>query len=328
MGSAAKLARAFVRAQAIAIRSALQEWLNEAAPDLAHVGAHGADVCRRLADYSGRGKMIRGALVVAGYRLCRGDESQTALRGAAAIELLQSFLLIHDDIMDDDDLRRGRAAMHIQYATASQLDPGAARRLGAALAICAGDVAMMLSCELLNAAAAGLSSASQSRLMRLYAREVARIGVAQMDDVSYSYSDTEPDEAAILSLYRYKTGRYSFALPLQIGALLAGSAEHDAEKYAEKDGAPSGLLATIGALGEALGSSSRSATTISTCSARRRVAANQPAATSAPTRRPSIVVCCSLLPRTNMNIWQDCLALPIFRPPISIMSAILSAAAA
>src|SRR3989344_5116509 len=80
------------------------------------------DVFSRLGDFAVTGKLLRGCLVLIAYDgLVRTKKKnvqfKTALQAAAAMELFQSGVLIHDDIIDQDELRRGQPAMHIQYQT-------------------------------------------------------------------------------------------------------------------------------------------------------------------------------------------------------------------
>jgi len=61
------------------------------------------------------------------------------------------------------------------------------------------------------------------QILQLCARELAFVGVAQMQDLYNGASRSAVKDSEILKLYLYKTGRYTFSLPLMVGALLAGS---------------------------------------------------------------------------------------------------------
>ncbi|WP_455383265.1 polyprenyl synthetase family protein [Salinispira pacifica] len=208
--------------------------------DFAAVNGWGPDLLDRLCEFSARGKMIRGALVVLAESLyapdtggARQQASEDAVRVAAALELVQSFLLIHDDIMDQDFLRRGKPSLFVQYTSVIEqeephIEPGAARRFGEAMGICAGDVAMLLAFDLL----AGVQKPPELRLeiLRHAAREIGLVGVAQMGDVYHGVARRPATEEEILGVYRYKTGRYTFSLPLLLGAILGGARGPDREK--------------------------------------------------------------------------------------------------
>lgn len=200
----------------------LQRYLAGRAVDLKRIGPWGEDVVVRLLDYSSGGKMIRGALVSLGHELAGGQAPETAIPVAAAMELTQSFLLIHDDIMDHDDQRRGNPAIHTQYSELAWKRGyrGNTQHFGYAMGICAGDIAFSLAGELFDEAE--VDSATYRRLMRRFVSEVAMVGVAQMHDVSNGVRLDPVSEDEIMSLYRYKTGRYTFSLPLMLGAITAG----------------------------------------------------------------------------------------------------------
>lgn len=204
----------------------LTSYLEHARSELSTVNGFGRDVIDRILEFAVRGKLIRGCLVGIGYLLGRGgprDEEplpQAVYEAGVAIELFQSGLLIKDDIMDRDLLRRGRPSLFSQYVEWAEREGIAdAYHLGESLGSCAGDVACFLAFRLL----AGISAESNTiaRTVGLCARELAMTGVAQMQDLHFGVTSDEVVEREILSLYRFKTGRYSFSLPLAIGAELA-----------------------------------------------------------------------------------------------------------
>jgi geranylgeranyl diphosphate synthase type I len=191
------------------------------AGEVSMVGSMGPELMDRLADFSCRGKMIRGSLAALGSALVSGKVLPAALPLGAAMELFQSSLLVHDDIMDRDTTRRGIPTIHYRYETEADAggagDPG---HLGESLGICAGDVAIFLGFSLV--AEAGALSGRTNELVRLCSREMNIVGTAQMLDVAWSGSWGSPSADDVIRLYRYKTGRYTFSLPLSAGALIGG----------------------------------------------------------------------------------------------------------
>jgi len=185
--------------------------------------------------------MIRGALSILAYRLFRGDDPADTppelLSLASAMELIQSGFLVHDDVMDRDEWRRGGMSIYSQYADlAARQGLHDSYHIGESLGICAGDVAFFLAFELLGGVGANsvspLSSTAASRaaeLGALCARELSFVGVAQMMDVYWGRGYERIPLEEVLSLYRFKTGRYSFSLPLRAGALLADAEEEQAD---------------------------------------------------------------------------------------------------
>ena len=171
------------------------------------------DVAGRLLDFGTVGKLLRGSLVCYSYALCGGEEPlpPAVVDTAAALELAHAAFLIHDDIIDRDELRRGRPAMHAQYRRL--LAAPDAAHLGNGLAICAGDMILLKAFALLG---------SRAPLGSLLARELAAVCAGQMEDVYAAASAGQPAKRKILALMRAKSAGYSLALPLKAGAVLAG----------------------------------------------------------------------------------------------------------
>ena len=68
-----------------------------------------------LRDYCKGGKYLRSALFCYGYHLFQKGQEQDVLNASLSVELLHNFLLIHDDIIDQDDIRRGKPTLHKMY---------------------------------------------------------------------------------------------------------------------------------------------------------------------------------------------------------------------
>ncbi len=152
----------------------------------------------RLREFTLKGKLLRGVLVMLGNEMEGGQGGKSVLNAAAALELTHSGLLIHDDIMDHDQTRRGMPTIH--------------RLWGEGLAIAWADWLFYQAIGLLDNA---------SGLPELFSRAIQATASGQIMDVYYGQAKTVPDQETILEIYRQKTARYSFSLPLQIGARLA-----------------------------------------------------------------------------------------------------------
>jgi geranylgeranyl diphosphate synthase, type I len=227
----------------------------------------------RIVEFCGRGKMIRGCLVflgaaaagraTAGAGAADGAASAAAdgaagaeaagdiPLAAAAMELFQAGLLAHDDIMDRDETRRGAPTIHARYAAetrdagaAARVGPDEAAHVGEALAICLGDLCYFEGFAALSRALEGNPRGRE--IVALAASGLAEVAVAQMTDVAWGAGSAEVPEEEILAMYRGKTARYSFALPLAVGALAAGGAAGGA------DGAGD-IVGQLAELGERLG---------------------------------------------------------------------------
>ncbi len=240
-----------IREALSAFLSIQQNIFQETAPHL------GEDALLRLEAYAGRGKIMRGSLVFLGYELASGkeigeSEKKSLLYLAICMELLQSALLIHDDIMDRDLLRRGEPSMHASYASfLHKKDQSDADHRGEALAICLGDIAIFLAWQAFGQI--NLPHSVKNDLSVLVSRELSRVGLAQMLDILegeasfFASGEREGDlneEDIIEKVYRYKTGRYSFSLPLLVGASVA-SASQSVLKALERAGEELGIAFQI-----------------------------------------------------------------------------------
>jgi geranylgeranyl diphosphate synthase, type I len=180
------------------------------------------DVRSRLKEYALRGKLLRGALVPFAFSLFRPFSTvpSSCYDVGVVMELLQSFLLIHDDIMDQDDLRRGLPAIHAQYERISpEGSRNVSRQYGLSMGICAGDISAFLALNMLTRI--DVDGTLKQHVLELVTREITIVGLAQMQDVHHGYLDSVTADD-ILKVYTYKTGRYTFSLPMQLGAVIAG----------------------------------------------------------------------------------------------------------
>jgi Geranylgeranyl pyrophosphate synthase len=188
-------------------------------------GGRAADSLERIAEFCSRGKMLRGCLVFLGWDTARAEltaqaelarvDAERVAAVAAAMELFQAGLLAHDDIMDRDLTRRGAPTIHAAYAAEARASGARdGEHLGEALGICLGDLCYFEAYALIGRGA----------IVGLCSEVLAEVAVAQMSDVAWGATGEEPSEEDILAMYRGKTARYSFSLPLAAGALVAGEA--------------------------------------------------------------------------------------------------------
>ena len=202
----------------------LKEFLTGKKEKLGSINRWGSDLPERLYRFCTGGKLIRGSLILLTEDMLSSGDGSFHIEAASAYELIQSFLLIHDDIMDRDETRRGMPSIFFQYKeTADKNGDEEAYHTGESLGICAGDVALFLAFELL--AAAGIDPESKLEILTLWSKELQGVGIAQMQDVYFSTLEEGVGEADIMSLYRHKTARYTFSVPFATGAILAGRDE-------------------------------------------------------------------------------------------------------
>ncbi len=170
------------------------------------------------------GKRLRAALLYYGYLGAGGTEEEKILDTAVSVELIHSYLLIHDDIMDRDALRHGVATLHEYYAKkAKSLFPDEdAKHFGMSLALIMGDVVSAFGNDIIFNSGFPKERvfAALSRLQHIVTHTV----FGQAKDLYMEYQH-EASEEEILAMYTNKTAKYTIEGPLHLGILLAGGNE-------------------------------------------------------------------------------------------------------
>jgi geranylgeranyl diphosphate synthase type I len=178
------------------------------------------------------GKRLRPVFCYWGYRAAGGVDGEPIERAAAALELLHTMALIHDDLMDRSAERRGAPSSAIQLAEqAGRRGSFDAEHAGASLALVAGDLAAVLADRLLLEA--GFSPDRLIGALDRYHR--MRIDMALGQSLDVAGGDSDRATAAAL-----RGGSYTVDGPLSIGAALAG-ADRDVTAALAAYGAPLGL---------------------------------------------------------------------------------------
>jgi geranylgeranyl diphosphate synthase type I len=138
-----------------------------------------------------------------------------AVDAGAALELLHTFALVHDDVMDGSDRRRGLPAIHRHFMTMhdSATWRGEARRFGEGAAILVGDFAFVYADALFGEAPADARSVFDELRVELCVGQY-------LDLVGTAGGSNDPAQAARIE--RYKSGKYTVERPLHLGAALAG----------------------------------------------------------------------------------------------------------
>ncbi len=178
------------------------------------------------------GKRIRPLLLILSYLGYSkpGKKIPPSLYNASTcIEFLHNFMLIHDDIIDCSDLRRGKPTMHrILNRTIPCADPD---KLGTDLAIIAGDIVYALAID------AFLSldedPRRKERALRYFIQTAAFTAMGEFIDTVHGVDTLDHvKEKDVFLNYSLKTARYTFDCPLVTGAILAGAPEKDIKQLA------------------------------------------------------------------------------------------------
>jgi len=178
------------------------------------------ELAGRLLDYAARGKYVRSTFAYVGW-LCGAADSPAAVRAAASLELLHTFALVQDDVMDSSTTRRGVDALHVQAAQAHRRSglSGSAERFGESAGIVLADLCLIWSEQMLRES--GLDGAQVRRALESYDSMRTELAAGQLDDL-YNDARDVPSFATALDIARRKSGNYTVRRPLEIGAELAG----------------------------------------------------------------------------------------------------------
>jgi len=189
---------------------------------LLEAGPHaGALVDAAVASVSG-GKRLRAAFCHQGWRAAGGDDDPGLLRAAAALEWLQASALVHDDLIDGSDTRRGRPSMHRRFAAEHRAAGwrGDARAYGDGAAILLGDLMLSWTDEMVRTC--GLPPDRVAAALPFLDACRAEVVAGQfLDVVSQASGACDLDSA--MRVVRFKSAKYTVERPLHLGAALAGA---------------------------------------------------------------------------------------------------------
>jgi geranylgeranyl diphosphate synthase type II len=172
------------------------------------------------------GKRFRPRMVFAAYEALGGTDLEAAACIGAAFELLHTALIVHDDVIDRDFVRRGAPNLAGSYrdrAAAAGATPAAAEHRGISAAVIAGDLALFNAYRLIDRS--GVGDVVRGRLVEVMDDALFASAAGELIDVDFSWAPDVPLVDDILTMERLKTAVYSFECPLQAGAILAGASE-------------------------------------------------------------------------------------------------------
>jgi geranylgeranyl diphosphate synthase, type I len=191
------------------------------------VGAASHDITQAIANAVEGGKRLRSILLLASHHAHGGRSPRSAIALGAALELFHTGALLHDDILDESDIRRGRPSTHRHFALHHKEKgwEGDPLAFGNAGAILSGDVALMAADRALHAATSALSGAPRDRVASLFHDTVDLVVAGQYLDMRIAIQPIEAlaqQEADIRTTMRAKTAAYTGEAPLTLGAASAG----------------------------------------------------------------------------------------------------------
>jgi geranylgeranyl diphosphate synthase type I len=170
------------------------------------------------------GKRLRAAFMYYGYLGAGGTEEEKILDASISVELIHAFLLVHDDIIDRDEIRHGVPTLHRRYEEFAKkhFSGNDAVHFGESVALILGDMLNAFGNDIIFRAAF-----PPERVLRALSRLqgiVSSTVIGQARDVYIEYM-RKASEEEILRMYRNKTAKYTVEGPLHLGAILAGAPE-------------------------------------------------------------------------------------------------------
>ncbi|HUR52195.1 MAG TPA: polyprenyl synthetase family protein, partial [Mycobacteriales bacterium] len=206
-----------------ALRSRVQQALEAFVADrrqlLDTIGPELAPLTDALLAYLSGGKRMRPGFCFWGHLGAGGADTDELVVAAASLELFQACAIVHDDVMDGSDTRRGQPAVHRAFAARHREQSwyGDSEAFGAGAAILLGDLALSWADEML--VSSGLATPPA---LRVFSEMRADVVGGQYLDLLEQARRTGTVEAA-LRVARYKAAKYTVERPLHLGAAMAGA---------------------------------------------------------------------------------------------------------
>ena len=204
------------------VQKVLDEFLTTHTPTLDRISPDLVPLTDAITALLSGGKRLRPAFAYWAWRAAGGPDDDKAMAAAAALEFLQACALIHDDVMDASDTRRGMPAAHRRFATLHRENEwhGSAEAFGLGSAILLGDLCLSWADELLLSS--GLPPEALARAKPIYDDMRTELMAGQyLDLLEQARGGGSVDRA--LQVVRYKSAKYTIERPLHLGATLAGA---------------------------------------------------------------------------------------------------------
>jgi geranylgeranyl diphosphate synthase type I len=184
------------------------------------------DIVKYLKDYTLRaGKRVRAILFILGYQAISGKINKQIIDAAISMEMIQSALLAHDDIMDQDELRRGGATIHKHFSVYKDIKSD---WFGTSIAILAGNIAQTYAQE--NIINSKFDEKNKFSALGYFNQFLRKVNFGQALDVAISYQ-TKSSQKKVAKIHLYKTATYTAHMPLLCGAALAGASRKQIDLF-------------------------------------------------------------------------------------------------
>lgn len=207
------------------VQQSLDAFLSSRVPALESISPDVERLINSLRQLLAGGKRLRAGFAYWGALACGAEDSDELVAACASLELLQACALIHDDVMDQSDIRRGRPAAHREFADLSRASGWSTDHdlFGVGAAILLGDLALSWADEMLLTS--GLPADALARAKAVYDTMRAELMIGQyLDLLEQSRKGTSVEQAR--TVIRYKSAKYTIERPLHMGAAIADAPTH------------------------------------------------------------------------------------------------------
>ncbi len=201
------------------VQKALDTFLAGQLPRLEAVSEELVPLTDALTELVSGGKRLRPAFCYWGHLGAGGDDDEPIVVAAASLELFQACAIIHDDVMDQSDTRRGRPAVHRRFSAQHRSEDwhGDPEAFGAGAAILLGDLCLAWSDEMLSTS--GVRRLAEGKAVYDGMRSEL-MGGQYLDLLEQARGGGSVERA--LRVARYKSAKYTIEKPLHLGVALAG----------------------------------------------------------------------------------------------------------
>jgi geranylgeranyl diphosphate synthase type I len=236
------------------VDEALFAFVGRRRPQVLGIDADLAPMLSALEALLAGGKRLRPAFCYWGWRGLGGEDGPGIFKAAASLELLQASALIHDDVMDSSDTRRGQPSVHRRFQAMHERSgwPGPAESFGASAAILLGDLSLAWSGQMYDTSGLGEDGLGRGRATYDLMRTEVMCG--QYLDLVEQAHGAGPTGAATggaagptrgtvdtaLRVVEFKSAKYTVERPLHLGAAMAG-ADEDTIAALSRYGLPLGI---------------------------------------------------------------------------------------
>ena len=195
-----------------------------------------------FAELNSNGKLVRGTLVNLGYYLLK-DNKEYSNYLSVAYEVFQTAILVHDDVIDNDEKRRGKDTIHFANMKKYSKYDENVRDLGNNIAICMGNYGLYLSNQLISKNYC--NDPNLGKVLNCFNDTVLKTVKGELLDIilpfqgKHNLLKASEIEKNIIEIFRLKTAHYTIVGPMSVGLLLAGAEEEklkEIEEFGEKIG--------------------------------------------------------------------------------------------